>query len=103
MSFCLAGYLLGSQVSDWSHHTGFSLSTVLRMYYSADGVSYDRQFRACDRLTNFLNGDLVDQDTLKQQVSQPGHPEGADSQLEHLREQVNASVAIDASTRQPTK
>ncbi|KAF0308880.1 N-acetylmuramoyl-L-alanine amidase [Amphibalanus amphitrite] len=76
------GYLLGSQIYRWSKQTGFRLSSLLRMYYSPDGVSYDRQFRACDRLTNFLNGDLVNQDTLKTQVSakdpesldEPGRP-----------------------------
>ncbi|KAF0294728.1 N-acetylmuramoyl-L-alanine amidase [Amphibalanus amphitrite] len=62
------GYLLGSQIYRWSKQTGFRLSSLLRMYYSPDGVSYDRQFRACDRLTNFLNGDLVNQDTLKTQA-----------------------------------
>jgi len=61
------GYLLGSQLSDWNHHTGFRLSAVLRQYYSPDGVSYDRRFRACDRLTNFQS-DLVDQDTLQTQA-----------------------------------
>ena len=65
------GYLLGSQISDWSHQMGFRLSTLLRMYYSPDGVSYDRRFRACDRLTNFLDAELVDQETLKDQVRAP--------------------------------
>ena len=43
------------------------------MYYSPDGVSYDRRFRACDRLSNFLNAELVDQENLKEQVrGRPG-------------------------------
>ncbi|XP_037076355.1 uncharacterized protein LOC119097419 [Pollicipes pollicipes] len=67
------GYLIGSQLKDWSHRSGFRLSSVLRMYYSADGVSYDRRFRACDRLTNLLNDDLIKQDTLQTEVSDAPH------------------------------
>ncbi|XP_037076356.1 uncharacterized protein LOC119097420 [Pollicipes pollicipes] len=67
------GYLIGSQLKDWSHRSGFRLSSVLRMYYSADGVSYDRRFRACDRLTNLLNDDLIKQDTLQTEAVNFGY------------------------------
>lgn len=62
------GLLMAQRMATWDSSSYLKLSAVLEMYYSETGIHGDSKFRACNRLYNYRDSDIVDQAMLKEQV-----------------------------------
>ena len=61
---------MGSKVKSWVNQmTSLRLSQVLEMYYSAQGVNFNTEYRACERYARYI-GLTSKSDILESQVTQ---------------------------------
>ncbi|KAK2727224.1 uncharacterized protein LOC136033098 isoform X2 [Artemia franciscana] len=61
------GLLLGLKMRDWDKEY-LKLSDLLSSYYSETGVAKDRSYRACNRISNFLDPNKVNHNILKEEA-----------------------------------
>jgi hypothetical protein len=65
-----AGLILSGAVQTWSKQLSrMRLSQLLEMYYSDRGVSFDPQYRACERQARLKDMEQEASDLLQMQVT----------------------------------
>lgn len=59
---------MAKRMATWDSSSYLKLSAVLEMYYSETGIHGDTKYRACNRLYNYRDAEIIDQAMLKEQV-----------------------------------
>lgn len=59
---------MAKRMATWDTSSYLKLSAVLEMYYSETGIHGDTKYRACNRLYNYRDDEIIDQAMLKEQV-----------------------------------
>ena len=60
---------MAKRMNTWDVGNYLKLSSILEMYYSEYGIHGDTKYRGCNRINNYRDPTLIDQQQLKEQVS----------------------------------